>query len=420
MALSLHNPILRRTAAGLLVVVTVFLLLVLALVWGKELDARHTPFAFAESFDFEGGDFADYVAWSQRRLRAARPDASDDALAALAPFRLEPEAGCAESTAAFRNGVVLTHDVLDSAYMLRELGRYFQSRCFVVYALLLPGHGTRPGELLETSWEEWSAAESFAARELAREVDNLYLAGHGAGGTLAILEASRNAGVDGLVLFAPQLATRARPWRAFGAAAFGWLEAAHWEAVIPAHTLYQYESRPYRLQEEVNALVDATLAALPARPFEVPVLAVISLDDISADVPAMLTYMAERRHPLTHTVLYGRNEVEVQPGQTFVSTYYPDQRLLSLSHAGLTVPPEDPEFGFYGASRNCGHYYRRNAGSYAACMAGQRANLGELTPENLAAGVLERTDFNMFFHETTGDIDRFISPVAPIPVFERR
>lgn len=251
----------RIAAAFALGVVIVVLVLFFAFSRGKDLDARHRPFSFAEAFDFTNGTYADYLAWSERRVRAARDADTDPAVIAnLLPFRLEPGPECTDyrTASGYRAGVVLTHDVLDATYTQRKLGEYFQSRCLLVFGLLLPGHGSKPGELLRTSWEDWAAAESFAVRELTKEVEYLYLAGHGAGGTLAILEASQNADIDGLVLFAPQLNA---PARSRAANIFGWLiPGARWEEVVPAYTAYRYESRPWRLNAEVAGLVDATLA----------------------------------------------------------------------------------------------------------------------------------------------------------------
>jgi hypothetical protein len=48
-------------------------------------------------------------------------------------------------------------------------------------------------------------------------------------------------------------------------------------------------------------------------------------------------------------------------------------------------------------------------------MAGGRAVMGELTAANLAAGVLERTEFNPFFPIMVREIDRLIEPVAKLP-----
>ncbi len=414
----LRHPAFRKFGLPLIGFLVLLLAVFVVLAWGKDLDARHRRLDFTETFVFDTGTFADYLAWSERRLRAAHPDATDEVIANLAPFRLEPAATCASSaSAAYRNGVVLTHDLLDSPYMMRALGAYFRERCFLVYGLQLPGHGTQPGDLLQTRWQDWAAAERFAARTLAMEVDNVYLSGHGVGGTLAILEAAGNAGVDGLMLFAPALDARPNSWRATAGRLLGWLvPAARWAEVVPTYSAYRYDSTTYDLTNEANALVDAVGDALPNRPFEVPVLTVLSLEDASISAQAVLDYMSERVHPLSDLLVYSGQELTVMDGQSTVTSSDPELKLLSLSHRGLMIPQEDPEFGWRGTSRDCGHYYGQDAEAYGLCMAGESTVKGEVLPEQLVQGVLERVESNPFFYAMTRVLDAFISPVAPVRV----
>src|SRR5690606_26579375 len=155
---------------------------------------------------FNGGSFAGYLAWSQTLLREARPDAPESVIANLSPFRLEPGPECARTDdGRHLRGVLLTHGLIDSPYSMRHLGEDLRARCYLVYGLLLPGHGTRPGDLLKAGWEDWARAQHFATAQLAGEAEQVVLAGHSAGGALAILEASVNPDVDALMLFAPAL-----------------------------------------------------------------------------------------------------------------------------------------------------------------------------------------------------------------------
>jgi esterase/lipase len=415
-----QTPLLRKrefriALVVLLVLGVVYGLLYVLLSRGKELDARHRRADFNETFDFANASFADYIAWSERRIRAARgEDANAAVINGLLPFRLDPGPECAEYTSAqgYRAGIVLTHDVLDSPYTQRKLAEYMQSRCLLVFGLLLPGHGSQPGALLQTTWEDWAVAESFAVRELAKEAEYLYLGGHGAGGTLAIREAATNADIDGLLLFAPQLdAPLSAAWTA---GVFGWLiPGARWAEVVPAYTAYRYESRPWRLDTEVSGLVAATMAALPARAVEIPVFTIASQEDTTVSTPAILAYMAERVHPLSATLLYAGEPIpEAQAGRKIFPAFRERAGILSLSHLGLMLPLEDAEFGLHGLSRDCGHYYHANREAYLTCMAGERQFLGEISPEHLAKGVVERVEFNPFFYDLWRDLDRFFAPVA--------
>lgn len=401
----------RRFGPPALGVLAVAVAVVVAVSWGKTLDERHRPLAFDESFDFAGGSFADYLAYAQRRLRAAHPEADDATIANLAPFRLEPREGCPPGTdTPYPNGVLLTHDLLETPYGMRSIGAYLAERCMLVYGLLLPGHGTRPGDLLEAGSADWIAAEDFATRELAREAQNLYLGGHGIGGTLSILEAAGNADIDGLILFAPEMSTRPAAGGRWLAPLGKLIPAARWAEVVPPFSTYYYDSRPWRSDDEVDRLVETMQAALPTRPFEVPVLTIVSAADATVSVPDVLAYAAERVHPLSVTLVYGQDYL---PEPVSWLQPFPELADMGLSHRGLMVPPYDPEFGENGSSRDCGHYFRRDDEAYKRCMAMERTLLGEVNADNLAAGLLERAAYNPDYHgELTRQVENFVYPAT--------
>jgi esterase/lipase len=39
---------------------------------------------------------------------------------------------------------------------MRHLADFFRQNGFRVMAVLLPGHGTQPGDLLDVTWQEWA------------------------------------------------------------------------------------------------------------------------------------------------------------------------------------------------------------------------------------------------------------------------
>ena len=74
--------------------------------------------------------------------------------------------------AQIRGGVLLLHGLSDSPYSMRTLVNTFHARGFHVVALRLPGHGTIPGGLLETSWQDWVAAVKVAAKHVEAAPDS--------------------------------------------------------------------------------------------------------------------------------------------------------------------------------------------------------------------------------------------------------
>ena len=140
------------------------------------LEARHRPSGLNSRFHGGRLAFADYVASSRDmlykarcRLGAANPEKIVDG---NAPFELKPKAsGSARQHKTYRRGVLLTHGLTDSPYFMRHLAEIFQEDGFRVMAVLLPGHGTQPGDLLEVTWQEWAKAVAYGTDRLAEEVD---------------------------------------------------------------------------------------------------------------------------------------------------------------------------------------------------------------------------------------------------------
>ena len=132
-----------------------------------------------EGLPFDPGryrDFDDYVLQTRERLerhkvymdsrRAGRE------LVAATPFERAPAAGCPPAaTGRPSRGVLLLHGLSDMPLAMRDLADAFAARCFVVRAMLLPGHGTRAGDLLDvTRGESTSSSRRIRSepRTLAR------------------------------------------------------------------------------------------------------------------------------------------------------------------------------------------------------------------------------------------------------------
>jgi esterase/lipase len=380
---------------------------------GKVLGSRHEPL-IAEPFDFANGDFAGYSAHMRDLMQRAGQE-SQAVIDNLAPFVLEPDASCPRAESGkFQRGIVLIHGLFDSPYSMRAFGEHLRSQCFYVLGLLLPDHGTRPGDFLESHWQDWAAATHFAANQLALNAEALYLSGHSAGGTLAMLEAARNSDIDALVLFAPALgitpaAKYARYITLLGKAFRG----AAWYEVRPDEAVYRYESITFVSAAETYALIEATRAELAAQQRQLPVFMVASMQDNTVSTPEILAYMEHNAHPASHTLLYSQYRYTGDEHTEVVISNAPAQRVLSVSHLGLMTPPAHPHYGRGGEYRNCGHYGNSENPLFVQCKSGRRAFYGEATEDNLSQGVLERIAFNPFYDDMLVSMDAFLRSLVP-------
>jgi dienelactone hydrolase len=72
---------------------------------------------------------------------------------------------------------------------MRDLGRALVEHCYLVRAILLPGHGTIPDDLSEVDYRQWVEATADAVASFEGEAKRLVLVGFGLGATLAIDQA---------------------------------------------------------------------------------------------------------------------------------------------------------------------------------------------------------------------------------------
>jgi esterase/lipase len=402
--------------------VPLFLLVLFAVVYlgagawlanGKVLGERHQDIG-DDAFDFtDSASFNDYVDQTTTHLRRLHPEAGGEVVADnLAPFIMVPDSTCPRAAdGRWQKGIVLTHGLLESPYSMRLFGEDLRARCFLVFGLLLPDHATRPGDMLDTRWENWVEAMHFATSQMAQQSDSVFLSGHSVGGALSVLEAGRNNAVDGLVLFAPALAISGAARFASFITPLGRLfPGAAWLTVAPDQAVYRYESFSFSGVAETWALIKAVQAGLNERTRSLPIFTVVSMEDTTVVTDATLAFMADNSNPASETVLYSQHQADAAERVSVINSNAPQTGVLSTSHLGVMIPSGHPWFGRNGSYRNCGHYPEA-AVEFVRCKAGSRDYYGEITGENLAAGLVERIAFNPWYEEMLGSLDAFLSSV---------
>jgi esterase/lipase len=293
---------------------------------------------------------------------------------------------------------------------VKDVARHFQARGFLVRAILLPGHGTVPGDLLHITYQEWIRATEYAVHQTSSQVENLYMAGFSTGGGLCVLAALKNPAIKGLFLFSPALGIKSR-W-AFLADYLkifrGWLGAERDDRDYAKYESFAVNgaAQVYRLTREIDA------AFAEGKRLNMPVFAALSADDISVDagkaVQVFKTYVSSPRSVL---ILYSEKEEKGRKGKdkrlAYKNSFYPEERITGFSHVSLMIPPEDPHYGKNGDYKSCLHY-QGNREKRLACEHDPRIWMGEITEENLKQCTLRRLTYNPRYNEMIHDIDHFL------------
>lgn len=320
-----------------------------------------------------------------------------------APFDLTPSGTCpAGKSKTFRRGILLTHGLTDSPYFMRSLGRFFQDNCFRVLTILLPGHGTRPGDLLEVKWQDWLEAERFGIDALAQEVDDVYLLGFSTGGSLSLYQSLQDQRIRGLFLFSPAIKISSLAVMANWHEAFSWLAPqSQWLDIMPDEDPFKYESFPANAADQIH-LLSSQLRAKLGNKIMIPTFVAVSEDDATVETSATLEFFRLAIHPLSTLILYSSKKdakvPHVSPDKVVVvNSAVPQQRIVSSAHTALVVSPEDSHYGVRGDYANCLHYYPKQEQKYRQCKDKKESYLGEITGPNLKRGVVERLMYNPHF-----------------------
>jgi esterase/lipase len=382
------------------------------------LSERHQPsgqnshFTVDQSISFEA-----YEKQTQKMLLAARTDIvgkeNEYIVEENAPFELTPSADCLKGVKKkYRRGILLTHGLKGTPYSMRALGKVFQENCFRVMAILLPGHATRPGDLLDVTWEDWMKAEAFGVNALASEVDEIYLSGFSAGGTVSIYQSLVDHRVMGLFLFSPAIAITPLAGMASIHKVISWaMPRAQWVEFMLDEDHYQYESFPLNAVTQIYKLTKKLQSALKTDAMPLPVFLAVSEDDATVSTPASIAFFEQASNPANKMVLYSAHPERRASKMDKVEIIYsafPDQHIISSAHTAIIVPPDDLHFGKEANPMACSRYFNDAPEKYALCKDKKEDFLGEITDENLKKGVIRRLMYNPSFDALKLSLKQFI------------
>ncbi len=290
---------------------------------------------------------ADMIRWLQQRRNIQSADRQQEILW-NAPAEWRPQQGNGK-------GILLVHGLGDSPWSYHDIGASLAQQGFLVRSVLLPGHGTRPQDMLTTRLAEWQQVVREQAGILAAETEQLYLGGFSTGANLVLSYAMQHDSVSGLLLFSPAFESDS---------GFDWLTP--YLSKIRPWLLPNDGSRP--LQNAVRYLTVPTngfgqfyLSSADARDyladqiFSRPVLMVVSEHDSVLDTGYLRdTFSTRFTHPHSRLIWYGDTSWPVSDARILQrSDYLPEYRISQFSHMGILFRPDNPLYGTDGSLRIC-------------------------------------------------------------------
>ena len=331
--------------------------------------------------------FAEYIAENTRRINNAlqlvysddlNPFKGDYALETVvqmrAPYQIDVDpARCHAAESQRSIGFLLLHGLTDSPYMLKTMANSLaqQYPCALLRGMLLPGHGTLPGDTLSMKYEQWQETTVFGVESFRGQVDELYLVGYSTGSSLSLDYVNNHPHdelIAGLIMLSPALKASSD-----SAALTPWLRyVKRWLNVETDSDAAKFESFSLNAAAEFYQLTHGLGAAFDA-PMQMPVFMAVSGDDATIDAEAAREFFCTKTNPANRSMIWYQAKAsdskptDVCSGLQIVNAADPAYRMISYAHTSITLPADDPHYGFDANYRNCLHY-RENSTERNTCL----------------------------------------------------
>ena len=103
-------------------------------------------------------------------------------------------------------GVLLVHGFTGSPASMRPWAEYLNQKGYTVRVPLLPGHGTKPEDLNEVTWDQWPAKVEAELEELFKSCNKVFICGLSMGGGTTLNVATRlSKKLSGIILVNPMI-----------------------------------------------------------------------------------------------------------------------------------------------------------------------------------------------------------------------
>lgn len=380
----------------------------------KQTSLRHMPSGLVEAIPTCADGIEACITRTAEIIRTVRTglDAgtADEVIEGNAPFLLK--AGAASAGARTR-AILMVHGLTDSPFVTRDLAGYFSNRGFTVLSILLPGHGTCPGDLLHVSWRDWLRAQADALDVLAEQYDELYLCGFSLGAALNLYQAVTDRRIQGLFLFSPAL--RLTPVANLTCALnklSRWAPYLKWIDIQPDEDPYKYESIAANAVCQTRHLVKRVEELLHLSRLAMPVFVAASEDDVTVQSAAVIGFFEGLLAEHKRLLYYSRRTPGLPAKARVIDSKLSGQKIISSSHMAMMVAPDNPHYGQQGDYAFCNHYYRSNPDKYRRCKAFKEDCLGEIFSNNDSTQVLRRLTYNPCYSELVRDLDEFIEKLS--------
>lgn len=296
--------------------------------------------------------FDNYIAECAEHIKQQRsaqyyPIGANEVVTANSPFEYRPEQSSRSTKIPY--GALLIHGLLDSPFSLRDIAAQLKEAGILSRAVLLPGHGTTPSALLNTTHQAWIDSVRYGVDTLRDQVDHIFLIGYSTGATLSIYHALHDANIKGVVLLAPALKilppTSTIVKLPILASFFS--REDKWLTQEEEKDYAKYQSVPFRPVIELGKLINKINKI--KNPLPCPAMLIMSINDETVSAQAALRYFNTKTNDKSRSIIYATHDkLKGNPRIEVRHSAYPTLHIKQMSHIALPIAPDNPHYGQYG------------------------------------------------------------------------
>lgn len=312
--------------------------------------------------DFKQTDFDVYIQETEAWLRANRVFNSvdeDKEIKANLPYEVKPENPNGQ-------GVLLVHGLADSPFSFIDIATHLAEQGYLVRTVLLPGHGSKVGDLILPTLADWQGVVAHHTQLLKQDVDKVWLGGYSTGANLVTSQAINDDDIAGLLLFSPAF----KPDAFMVSLAPIANHFITWADRDPEDNYTRYNSLPMNaasIYYQTSKIVRDDLANAN---YSKPVFMMMSEGESVIDTKyAQNTFNKVMSNPNNKLVWEGENQ-PADPRAISFSMDLPAQQISNGSHLGLLFSTDNPVYGRDGEIMICGNGQRE--ADEAKCLAGEK------------------------------------------------
>lgn len=371
------------------------------------------------SIDDFGLNFADYITQNKQIISNYRDLNPNEELIieAAAPFEFRPLSPVfsKKNPTKIKYGALLIHGLLDTPFIMRDIGKDLQSQGLLVRSIILPGHGTVPGSLLNVKYEDWLQAVSYGISSLLKEVEQVFLIGFSTGASLSIYQTLRQpANIAGLILLSPAFKINstlgfATNWH--HTISWAWLRS-QWMYITNEIDYTKYSSVPFNAVYQVYRLTNDIKKMNQSKNLTCPLLIILSYHDLIVCKRTTLNYFNRNSNPKNKMILYahGRNNFN-DPRIIVRNSVYSELKIKNFSHISIPISPDNPHYGKQGDFPFASRIEENKNYIYGELNKPQRAFYSLLHKLKLIQKQRRRLTFNPDFDFMMQEMGEFISSV---------